>query len=135
MKRLITLIIMSFPLLGFSQFGVGYFQSSIPYIGFNYEIKGKFKPEIRLGTDLFLDHISLEMDFTYDFINKYEYELYGGLGYIVGDFQGLVIPVGLNIYPFESKAFGFMIELSPIVFDASILRGSMGIRYRFFREL
>jgi hypothetical protein len=48
-------------------------------------------------------------------------------------FGGLVIPVGLNIFPFETKSFGFHIELSPIIAfdDEALLRGSWGIRYRF----
>jgi hypothetical protein len=67
-------------------------------------------------------------------LNKPDYELYAGLGYRFGIFSGLVVPIGLNIYPFAKKNFGFHIEVAPILFDADILRGSLGIRYIFRSE-
>ena len=73
----------------------------------------------------------METVFTYDIINKPDYELYAGLGYRIGDFYGFVIPVGFNFYPFAKKNFGSHIEIAPVIFDASILRGSLGIRYVF----
>jgi len=42
-----------------------------------------------------------------------------------------VIPVGLNIYPFENKSFGFQMEIAGLIGEVDILRGSTGIRYRF----
>jgi hypothetical protein len=134
MKKLISFIIYLVPLIGFSQFSVGYFQSSIPYVGFNYEIQDRYKPELRIGTDLHFEDFSIEVDFTYDILNKEEYEFYAGLGYKTGGFSGIVIPVGLNIFPFKRKSFGFLMELSPIISESSILRGSLGIRYRFLKE-
>ncbi len=59
--------------------------------------------------------------------------VYAGIGGRVGNFEGLVIPVGLNIYPFDKKNFGFQIELAPILTEESLLRGSGGIRYRFLK--
>ena len=67
-----------------------------------------------------------------DIFNEENYEFYVGLGAKFNSFDGLVIPVGLNIFPFSSKNFGFHIELSPIILgDNELLRGSWGIRYRF----
>ena len=57
MKKLIILSALLFPIIAFSQFSVGYYQSSIPYLGFNYEIKDRIKPELRIGTDMFFDDI------------------------------------------------------------------------------
>lgn len=48
--------------------------------------------------------------------------------------DGIVIPVGLNIYPLPFKNFGFHMELAAIAGDGGILRGSWGIRYRFLRK-
>ena len=134
MKKVIILVFFLFPLVGFSQFGVGYFQSNIPYVGFNYEINDRYKPELRIGTDLQFEDFSIEIDFIYDILNKEEYEFYAGLGYKTGYFAGFVIPIGLNIFPFKRKSFGFLIELTSIINDTSILRGSLGIRYRFLEE-
>jgi len=71
---------------------------------------------------------------TYDIFNKDYYEFYAGLGGRITTFAGVVIPIGLNIYPFAVKNFGFHIELAPIIGDSAILRGSWGIRYKFQGE-
>lgn len=40
------LIIMClYPLITYAQFGVNYHQSNLPFIGFNYEIADRFRPE------------------------------------------------------------------------------------------
>ena len=92
-------------------------------------------PELRLSTDTYLGDGSLpELVLTYQFLNKEDYEFYGGLGFRASAFQGLVLPVGFNFFPFEKKKFGFHLELAPIVNDNPVLRGSWGIRYRFLKE-
>lgn len=131
MKKITLFLFFFLPFLSFGQFGVGYFQSNVPYVGFNYEINERIKPEIRIGTDRYFSDFTLEADVTYDILNKADYEFYAGLGYITNYNEGFVIPLGLNIFPFEKKDFGFLIEVSPIIGDDSILRGSLGIRYRF----
>ena len=100
-------------------------------MGLSYELKDRFRPEIRFGTDNYFEDISFEGILTYDIINNDDYEFYGGLGFRTHDFNGLVIPIGFNFYPLTTKEFGFQIELAPIIGESNILRGSMGIRYRF----
>ncbi len=131
MNRILTLLFLSFPTIGFAQLGVAFHQSNIPFIGINYEINGLLRPEIRIGTDNYFDDTSIEAIITYDIFDKDNYEFYAGIGGRVNNFSGVVIPVGLNIYPFTFKNFGFHIELAPIIGDLAILRGSWGIRYRF----
>jgi hypothetical protein len=132
MKKLI-IILLFISNAAFAQFGVSAHQSELPFVGFYYEINDHIRPELRLGTDNYLEDISIELVATYDIINKEDYEFYAGAGARFNIFEGMVIPVGLNIFPFESKSFGFQIELSPILFGDSgdLLRGSWGIRYRF----
>ncbi|PRX52127.1 hypothetical protein [Salegentibacter salegens] len=115
----------------YSQLNVSYHQSNLPFIGVGYDINQRLTPELRLGTDQFISDMSLEAVLTYKFIKKEDYDFYGGLGYRVNAFEGLVAPVGLNFYPFNEKKFGFHIEAAPILLDADILRGSFGIHYRF----
>lgn len=132
MKKL-TLIFLLASNVAFAQFGVNIHQSEIPFAGFNYEFSERWRPEMRIGTDNYFDDISIEIVATYDILNKTSYEFYAGAGARFNMFDGMVIPVGLNIFPFETKSFGFHIELSPIITfgDDSLLRGSWGIRYRF----
>ena len=115
----------------FAQFGVSFNQSNLPFLGLNYEINNKFIPELRIGTDNYFDDTSLELAVNYIFKRNETVNVYAGLGGRIRILEGIVVPVGLNIYPFEKKSFGFQIELAPILRESSLLRGSWGIRYRF----
>lgn len=119
-----------------AQWGVSYHQSALPFVGVNYTFSERFMPELRLGTDQYLSDVSLEVTFSYQYVQREEYQLYAGIGILVREYEaGVVIPAGMLIYPFENKKFGFHIEAAPVIFDwDSILRGSWGIRYRFLRE-
>ncbi|HBH23285.1 MAG TPA: hypothetical protein DDY13_07660 [Cytophagales bacterium] len=134
LKRLIFILIVTIPAIAHGQIGVDFHYSNLPFFGVHYEIAERFRPEIRFGTDTFLEDISFEGVVTYDILNKADYELYAGLGGRTNDFSGLVIPIGMNFYPFEEKQFGFHFEVAPILGESDILRGSLGLRYRFQRE-
>ncbi|MDB5208011.1 MAG: hypothetical protein JWR72_3086 [Flavisolibacter sp.] len=131
MRQVILLIFIVVPSVTFGQFGVSFHQSNLPFVGINYEIKDRLRPELRVGTDNYFEAMSVEGVLTYDLSNKEDYEVYAGLGIRVNGFTGLVVPIGLNIYPLATKQFGLHIELSPIIGESSLLRGSWGIRYRF----
>ena len=121
----------------FAQLSVGYHQSNLPFVSVGYEINKRLMPELRLATDIDLDdNFSPELVLLYQFSNRDAYEFYAGLGYRVNTFQGLVLPVGLNIFPFNQQNFGFHIEVAPLLEPdgAKVLRGSWGIRYRFIKE-
>jgi hypothetical protein len=137
MKKI--LLIALFGLLSmsaYSQTTVSFHQSNLPFIGVNYQFGERFIPEFRVGTDQFFEDISLELAGNYILKNEESYEFYAGLGLRVGGFEGLVVPVGLNIYPFEQKDFGFHIEGTPIFGfnDGALFRGTFGIRYRFAKN-
>ncbi|MCF6361514.1 MAG: hypothetical protein L3J29_12230 [Cyclobacteriaceae bacterium] len=134
MKQITAILFFIAPSMAFAQFGVAYHQSNLPFVGINYEIGEKIRPEVRIGTDSFIEDISFEAVVTYDILNKQNFELYAGVGVRTEDFGGIVIPVGVNIYPFTFENFGFHIELAPILGDSQVLRGSWGIRYRFLKE-
>ena len=129
-----ALLVQLIPTKGSAQLGVGYHQSVLSFVGVNYEIKNRFKPELRINTNLFGEDISIEALALFDVINKEDYEFYVGLGIRSPVDEGIVIPVGLNIYPLPYKNFGFHIELAGIAGDGGILRGSWGIRYRFLSK-
>lgn len=115
-----------------AQFGVSFHQSNLPFVGFNYQLGEKWLPELRVGVDNFLSETSLELAVNYIVKETDDVQVYTGLGGRVQDFDGLVIPLGLNIYPFQQKKLGCHIELAGLVgYDDTVLRGSWGIRYRF----
>lgn len=134
MKKIFSVVLYLLSVPSFAQFGVSFHQSNMPFIGFNYEIAGKFLPELRLGTDTYLDDISVEAVATYQFIDKDDVEVYAGLGGRVNTAAGLVAPIGVHIFPFNAKKLGFHIELTPLFIqeeETPVIRGSWGIRYRF----
>jgi len=133
-KKLFSLLISLAPLIAFGQFTVDYHQSNLPFAGVSYEFADRFRPEIRVGTDNYFEDLSIEGILTYDILNKDAYEFYVGAGVRAEDVTDLVIPVGVNFYPFPEKKFGFHIELTPIIGESDVLRGSWGIRYRFKGE-
>ena len=134
MKRIIISLFIVVPSFAFGQLGISFHQSNLPFVGLNYEIKNRLRSEVRLGTDNYFDAMSIEGALTYDVSKKEDYEIYAGLGVRVNGFTGLVIPIGINIYPLTTKQFGFHIELAPIIGERELLRGSWGIRYKFRRK-
>jgi hypothetical protein len=47
--------------------------------------------------------MSIEGVLTYDLSKKEDYDLYAGVGVRVNGFTGVVIPLGINIYPLTTK--------------------------------
>lgn len=133
LKFIVVLSIFFISNTSFAQIGISFNQSNLPFVGISYEINNRFLPELRIGTDNYIGATSLELAVNYIFKRNETVDVYAGLGIMVGNFRGIVVPVGLNIYPFDNKNFGFQIELTPIVGGTGILRGSGGIRYRFLK--
>ena len=140
MKYIKIKLLLSFLLLFstkslFAQFTVNYNLPSL--IGFNYEFNAGFIPEVRIGTNTPIDVSNIEALLNYGFIKKPEYTFYAGIGldYNKNQSSGL-IPIGVNIYPFEKKAFGFQMETGPELSFDGVFRiiGRAGIRYRFLKN-
>lgn len=134
MKRtaILFFLFLGIKTLGFSQIGTSLQYSNLPFWGINYEIKDRFKPEFRLGTDVYFENVSVEIVVTYDILDKDDYELYAGLGGRFVSYAGFVLPVGMYLHPFQKKNFGFVFEVAPIFGeDSNLLRGSLGFNYKF----
>ena len=115
----------------YAQVGVSYHTSDLSFAGVNYTYKSAVTGEFRISTDIDADDAYYEFVGVYNLSRKKEeYDAYIGLGgNTLGD-GSLVVPLGLNVYPFEQKAFGFHSEISYLSGE-EIIRGSIGIRYRF----
>jgi hypothetical protein len=105
-----------------------------------YEFNDKFRPEIRLYPNTLIDDFFVKFMFSYDWIEKEDYEFYSGIS-ILGSTNGRAtfgLPLGLNIYPFEHKSFGFLMEFAPSFpfgeGNGGYFTGSWGIRYRFNKK-
>lgn len=133
-KTLLILIASFFVKTAIAQTTIAFHQSNLPFIGVNYQFGERFIPEFRVSTDQYFGDVSVELVANYIFKKTDRFEFYGGIGPKVGNFAGAVIPVGLNIYPFEKKDFGFQMEGAGIVGNHILFRGSFGIRYRFQQD-
>lgn len=60
MRRFIIVTLIILPSIAFGQFGISFHQSNLPFVGLNYEIKNKLRPELRLGTDNYFEAMSVE---------------------------------------------------------------------------
>lgn len=136
-KILLTLIFcVSFAFLSQAQWTVSYHQSDLPFVGVNKQLGEKWIPEFRLGTNSFTRFLSLELVANYMVKSDEDLQIYLGLGGRVNTFPGVVIPTGINYYPFAKKDFGFHLEVAPIISTQTggLLRGSLGFRYRFLKN-
>jgi hypothetical protein len=114
-----------------AQLGIDFHQSNLPFIGLTYDLKERFLTEFRISTDVEISSVSPELIFAYKIARTETFNFYAGIGARANVFYGAVIPIGVALYPFENKQFGFQIEAAPLIGEVGILRGSWGIRYRF----
>ena len=133
----LTVCILLFCSTAQAQLGLSYHQSNLPFAGVSYGIGERFLPEFRVGTDNFFEDTSLELVVNYVFVKQESIQAYAGLGLRAQILEGPLLPLGVNIYPFERKDFGFHMELAGLFGDGeggALLRGSWGIRYRFLGD-
>ena len=139
---LIGLFVVSISFLFGQKIGVAYHPDG-SMIGVNAKVGENFLPELRTRTNFPFDWLPVEFVVNYLFVKKDDYQIYSGLGGNYSSYNSsasVVLPVGINLYPFENKKFGFHIEISGIIGDSeeifllrrSYLRGSWGLRYRFY---
>lgn len=133
----ISLVILLFTLIankGFSQTSLAYYNSSDSKIGLAYNFSEKLWGEARVGvtfedfnTDLILCYNALE-------INNYNFYL--GLGAQLTDDSALIIPIGVQVAPFEKfKELSLHVELQPVITDYdTMLHSSIGLRYTFGKK-
>lgn len=141
MKFIYLTALVLLPFFSFSQSIVSYHQSpNGGEVSYAYELKDKFRPEIRLYPNTIIDDFFVKLMFNYDWVEKTDYEFYSGIS-LLGSTTGRAtfgLPLGLNIYPFENKSFGFLMEIAPSFpfgeGNGAYFTGSWGIRYRFNKK-
>ncbi len=132
MRRIFTFIAVLFVVqIAIGQATISYHVSSQSFIGFNYEIQERFIPEFRVDAYASFENIGMQFNFSYIFIKTGNADIYAGLGTDLREFDAVIIPVGINFYPFEKKNAGFHVEVATIIEGEAFLRSSFGIRYRF----
>jgi len=118
----------------FSQLSVSYYSSSLSKIGLGYNFSDRIWSELRVYSNTDFDNITPELVLCYNFVNNERYNIYAGVGGVIGFYNGIIIPIGVQFTPFEKfDKFSLHIELQPTInFEsARVLQSSWGIRYKF----
>jgi hypothetical protein len=122
-----------------AQVAISYYQSGLSMVGVSTNTNKRIWGELRLGTDLKFEDFSPELVGAFNFKKTETVKLYGGLGIRLNVYEGVLLPLGIQISPFQDfRNFAFHIEVAPIItlrdeYD-SYFRGSVGIRYLFLRK-
>lgn len=110
-----------------------YTNESNSKIALGYEFSDSLWADFRLYSGTSSGNITPEIVLNYNFINKENYYTYFGGGFIFNNINGIVVPVGIGIKPFENlKNLSFNIELNSLYeidFNDIFTRGFIGIRY------
>ncbi|NQU88249.1 MAG: hypothetical protein HQ541_21080 [Mariniphaga sp.] len=118
----------------FSQVSISYYNSNHSKIGLGYDFSNRLWSEFRIYDSHYFMDFTPELVFCYDIIKKEKHSVYAGVGGILHIYNGIVIPIGTQIYLFEkNRRFSLHIEFQPTIdFENGIIyQSSLGIRYRF----
>jgi len=134
-KKLIFTLILGITFFNsYSQISASFYQNeSNSKIAIGYEFNDKLWTDFRLYSGTNIENITPEIVLNYNFLKKKKYETYIGAGIILNNINGIIIPIGIGIKPFENlKNLSLNIELNPLYeidFGDVFIRGFIGIRY------
>jgi len=110
---------------------VGYSISEYDYLSISKNIR-KVNTELRFFVnDLNRYRPGFAFIPTFSFLAAEDYEFYAGLGFQFESFllDDVLLPIGINLHPFENKKVGIQMEFTPSMVDIRDLYGSFGFRY------
>ena len=133
-KLIFTLILGIIFFSSYSQISASFYQNeSNSKIAIGYEFNDKLWTDFRLYSITNIENITPEIVLNYNFVKKEKYEAYIGAGIILNNINGIIIPIGIGIKPFENlKNLSLNIELNPLYeidFEDVFIRGFIGIKY------
>ena len=133
-KLIFTLILGIIFFNSYSQISASFYQNeSNSKIAIGYEFNDKLWTDFRLYSVTNIENITPEIVLNYNFMKKEKYEAYIGAGIILNNINGIIIPIGIGIKPFENlKNLSLNIELNPLYeidFEDVFIRGFIGIKY------
>jgi len=120
---------------GYSQVSTSFYvNESNSKIAIGYQFNDKLWSDLRIYSGTTIDNFTPEIVLNYNFLRKENYETYFGAGAILNNINGIVIPIGIGIKPFENlKNLSINIEFNPLYeidLDDVFIRGFIGIRYK-----
>lgn len=110
-----------------------YTNDSNSKIALGYEFSDALWADFRIYSGTSSGNITPEIVLNYNFVNKENYYTYFGGGIILNNINGILVPVGIGIKPFENlRNLSLNIELNPLYeidFNDVFFSGFIGIRY------
>lgn len=143
MKRLIFFFTLGMILLcqgqqTSGQVSLSYQYSSLNKFGIGYDFTPQIRSELRLYSNTYIGDITPELVFMFNLKTRDTHEIYAGVGGVMNYFNGILVPAGIRVRPFENlRGLAFVIELEPTYdFDMEdiLIQSSAGIRYTFGRK-
>lgn len=99
-----------------------------------YQFNDKLWSDLRIYSGASIDRFTPEIVLNYNYLRKEDFETYLGFGVVLNNINGIVLPIGIAIKPFENfKNLSLNIECSPLYeIDLSniFITGLLGVRYR-----
>jgi len=137
LKLLITLILGSVATTSYSQITTSFYISeSNSKLAIGYEFNEKLWTDLRIYSGTNISNFTPEIVLNYNFLRKENYYTYVGGGIILNNINGIVVPFGIGIKPFENmKNLSINIEFNPLYeidLDDLFIRGFIGLRYKIY---
>ncbi|MFN3640952.1 MAG: hypothetical protein ACK4UK_08535 [Flavobacterium sp.] len=134
LKLLITLILGFVVTMSYSQTTTSfYLNESNSKLAIGYEFNEKLWTDFRIYSGTNISNFTPEIVLNYNFLRKENYYTYVGGGIILNNINGIVVPFGVGIKPFENmKNLSINIEFNPLYeidLDDLFIRGFIGLRY------
>lgn len=117
-----------------AQLGVSLNTGSLSFAEVNYEWNRRILVGVRMDTEAYLESAGPEAIAAYVIRAQPWADAYVGLGYKTQSLNGPLIPMGLNVYPFDYPQLGLSMELAVLYPEALVLRSTIGLRYRFIKQ-
>lgn len=138
MKNLKLIITLIFGLIGtmcYSQITTSFYTSvSNSKLAVGYEFNEKLWIDLRTYSGTNISNFTPEIVLNYNFLLKENYYTYVGGGMILNNINGIIVPLGIGIKPFENmKNLSLNIELNPLYeinLNDLFVRGFIGLRYK-----
>ncbi|MFP9114057.1 hypothetical protein ACLI1A_08935 [Flavobacterium sp. RHBU_3] len=112
-----------------------YTSGTLSKVAIGYNFNERLWADARIYSSTSADGITPEAVINYNYLAKESYYTYIGVGAIVNDVNGVLIPIGVGIKPFENlKNLSINIELDPLyeIDDEDLyINGFIGLRYKF----
>ena len=120
---------------GYSQISTSFYANdSNSKFAVGYQFNDKLWSDLRIYSGTNIVNLTPEIVLNYNYLRKENYETYFGAGVILNNINGVVIPIGIAIIPFENlKNISINIEINPLYeidLNDLFIRGFIGIRYK-----